>query len=55
VFEIFYRISKNSVGSGLGLYIVKESIEKLSGRIELISEIGIGSEFKIYIPNSQVA
>ncbi len=55
VFEIFYRISKSSVGSGLGLYIVKESIEKLSGRIELISEIGIGSEFKIYIPNSQVA
>lgn len=55
IFEIFYRVSKNSVGSGLGLYIVKESIEKLNGRIEISSEIGIGSEFKIYIPNSPLA
>jgi len=51
IFGMFYRVSKKSTGSGLGLYIVKETIEKLEGSIALKSEIGKGSEFNIYIPN----
>lgn len=51
VFEMFYRGSEQSTGSGLGLYLVKETIERLSGRISLETEIGHGSIFHIEIPN----
>jgi len=51
VFNMFYRVSSNSIGSGLGLYIVKEAVEKLHGRIELRSEPGKGCEFSIHLPN----
>ncbi|HNQ12852.1 MAG TPA: PAS domain-containing sensor histidine kinase, partial [Bacteroidia bacterium] len=50
IFDMFFRVSENSVGSGLGLYIVKEAITKLSGEIYIESEPGIGSAFKIKIP-----
>ena len=49
---MFYRVSEASVGSGLGLYIVKEAVEKLHGEIELESAPGTGSIFKIRIPNN---
>jgi signal transduction histidine kinase len=51
VFNMFYRVSTNSIGSGLGLYIVKETVDKLQGAIELRSEPGKGSEFSIHLPN----
>lgn len=52
IFDIFYRVSGNSIGSGLGLYIVKETVTKLHGNIKLVSSLGEGSEFIIHIPNS---
>ena len=51
IFEMFYRASENSKGSGLGLYIVKETIEKLGGSIQLESVYGKGSEFTITLPH----
>ncbi|HZG01667.1 MAG TPA: HAMP domain-containing sensor histidine kinase, partial [Chitinophagales bacterium] len=51
VFDMFYRVSQNSVGSGLGLYIVKETVEKLQGKIDLKSEPGTGTAFTIVLPN----
>lgn len=51
IFEIFYRVSKVSKGSGLGLYILKETVEKLGGTIQLHSELTQGSEFIISLPN----
>ena len=51
VFNMFYRVSNKSIGSGLGLYIVKEAVEKLNGTIELRSEMGTGTEFSIHLPN----
>lgn len=50
IFDMFYRVSEKSVGSGLGLYIVKESINKLNGKIELTSKVGEGSSFTIRLP-----
>ncbi|MBA3828655.1 MAG: PAS domain-containing protein [Taibaiella sp.] len=50
VFEMFSRVSKKSIGSGLGLYIVKETIMKLKGSIELRSGLGNGAEFHIFLP-----
>lgn len=51
IFEMFYRATDKTIGSGLGLYIVKEVIEKLQGRLEVDSEIGKGTTFTIIIPN----
>ena len=51
IFEMFYRASENSKGSGLGLYIVKEMVEKLNGNIKVSSVYGEGSQFIIDLPD----
>ena len=51
IFDMFYRASANGVGSGLGLYIVKEAVEKIGGTIVVYSEHGKGTEFVVEIPN----
>ncbi len=51
IFEMFFRGNQTSKGSGLGLFIVKRSIEKLGGKIKLASVEGKGSTFTIYIPS----
>jgi len=50
IFEMFYRGTTNSTGSGLGLFIAKEAAEKLKGKIEFTSTYGVGSEFTITLP-----
>jgi len=50
IFEMFYRASENSEGSGLGLYIVKETLDKLSGSISVRSAEGAGAEFTVTLP-----
>ncbi len=50
VFEMFYRASESSDGSGLGLYIAREMAEALKGTLSLESEKGKGSKFTITIP-----
>jgi len=49
VFEMFFRAS-NSPGSGLGLFIVKETVEKMNGKIMLSSREGEGACFRIDLP-----
>ncbi len=51
IFDMFYRGTANSTGSGLGLYIVKETLEKMSGKIRVTSQKNKGSVFSIDIPN----
>ncbi len=51
VFEMFYRAHERSEGTGLGLYIVKETLEKINGSIELVGSSGDGCEFVLTIPN----
>ncbi len=51
IFEMFYRGTSTSVGTGLGLYITKEIINKLNGTISLTSEFGIGTVVTINLPN----
>lgn len=54
IFDRFYRVDKSrsrtSGGSGLGLAIVKAIAEKLSGRVEVQSQLGKGSSFSVYLP-----
>jgi PAS domain S-box-containing protein len=51
IFEMFFRASRSGKGSGIGLYIVKEAIEKLKGRISASSILGEGTEFVVTIPH----
>ena len=51
IFDMFYRATTDSTGSGLGLYIVKGILEKIDARIELESVLGIGTTFTIFFPN----
>jgi signal transduction histidine kinase len=55
IYEMFYRGNEQSKGSGLGLYIVKETLMKLSGSIHLESTLGAGSTFTIKLPKQQAA
>lgn len=51
IFGLFYRGSERSVGSGVGLYIVHEIVNKMNGSIVVRSVPGKGSEFEIMLPN----
>jgi signal transduction histidine kinase len=51
IFNMFFRATEFGQGSGIGLYIVKEAVEKINGMIDVSSEEGNGTRFKIIIPN----
>lgn len=51
IFDMFYRASDNSKGSGLGLYIVKEIITRMGGTISVVSQPMQGTTFTISLPN----
>ncbi len=53
VFNAFYRASKDSTGSGLGLSIVKAIIEAHGGKIWAESSIGKGSTFNVILPKKK--
>ena len=49
IFNMFYRASTQSEGSGLGLYIVKESVQKLGGSIKVNSKPQKGTRFILVV------
>jgi signal transduction histidine kinase len=54
IFERFHQTdaaaTRRSEGAGLGLYITKQLVEAMGGSIELRSELGVGSTFRISLP-----
>ena len=54
IFGMFFRATERSEGAGLGLYIVRETVDKLQGTIQVESTNGEGTSFKITIPNMKV-
>lgn len=50
LFAPFTRLNERSTGHGLGLSIVKRIIEKLGGRVGVVSEVGQGSKFTFSLP-----
>lgn len=51
IFEMFFRATEQSDGSGIGLYIVKNAVEKLGGQITVASKHREGTRFNIVLPN----
>ncbi|HEU5148674.1 MAG TPA: PAS domain-containing sensor histidine kinase [Chryseosolibacter sp.] len=51
IFEMFYRATEQGDGSGIGLYIVKNAVEKLGGEIRVASRPREGTRFHILLPN----
>jgi signal transduction histidine kinase len=54
IFEKFYRLdpqqTKGVGGSGLGLYICRELVERMDGRLTVESQVGSGSRFRVELP-----
>lgn len=53
VFDMFYRGTDRTSGSGIGLYLVKQTVEKMKGTIGLTSELGKYTHFEVTLPNSK--
>lgn len=51
IFEMFYRATEQAEGSGIGLYIVRNAVEKLGGQIRVASKPNEGTRFHIILPN----
>lgn len=51
IFKMFHRATNNNPGSGVGLYITKDAVNRIGGSIEVSSILGEGSTFKISFPN----
>ncbi len=51
IFDMFYRANYQKKGSGLGLYLVRETVEKLQGSIRITSEYEKGTTFTLTLPN----
>ncbi|OQY25801.1 MAG: hypothetical protein B6I34_01530 [Anaerolineaceae bacterium 4572_32.1] len=50
LFEAYFTTRSSEQGTGLGLYVCKNIIEKHKGHIEVESEVGHGSTFHVYLP-----
>ncbi|WP_158856038.1 PAS domain-containing sensor histidine kinase [Lunatibacter salilacus] len=50
VFGMYKRFHSNIDGRGLGLFIMKTQIEAMNGKIEVESEVGVSTTFKLYFP-----
>ena len=54
IFDPFFTTKKNGQGTGLGLYITKNIIEDMGGRIAVESEPGRGTTFRIVLPDASM-
>ena len=51
IFNMFFRATELSEGSGIGLYIVRQAIEKLGGKVQVRSTLDQGATFIVKLPN----
>lgn len=51
IFDMFFTHGDKRIGSGIGLYIAKQAVQKLGGNISVSSELNKGTRFTFEIPN----
>ena len=51
IFEPFFSTKAPGEGTGLGLFVTREIVEKLGGTVEVMSRIGQDTRFTVYIPD----
>ncbi len=54
IFEMFYVTNASNKGTGLGLYITQETVQKMKGEITVDSQLGVGTTFSIVLPNKSI-
>lgn len=47
---LFKRVTNDGSGSGIGMYIINKLLENYGGKLEIESEVGVGSTFQIILP-----
>jgi signal transduction histidine kinase/tetratricopeptide (TPR) repeat protein len=50
IFGLYQRMHTHTEGKGLGLYMTKAQVEAMQGRIEVSSEVDIGTQFRVFLP-----
>jgi PAS domain S-box-containing protein len=50
VFDRFFRATTKASGSGLGLFLLRQAVQKFKGRVSLHSAEGQGTTFSVFIP-----
>ena len=53
IFDMYFRGSEKHRGNGLGLYVVKKALEKISGKVVIDSKPGIQTTFQVIIPSAK--
>jgi PAS domain S-box-containing protein len=51
VFDLFFRASVQASGTGLGLYITHNAVQKLGGELSVESTLGVGTAFTLVVPS----
>lgn len=51
IFDMFFRANTKSKGSGLGLFIFMETLNKLKGSVSVESKLSVGTTFQVQVPN----
>lgn len=53
IFDRFYQVNNDYVGTGIGLSLVKRLVDLHHGKIEVSSKPGEGSRFTVYFPQNE--
>ncbi len=51
IFEPFFSTKSPGEGTGLGLFVTREIVDKFGGTVEVVSRMGHGTQFTVQIPN----
>ena len=49
LFHLFRRFHDHTEGTGVGLYLVNRIVQSNGGRVEVESEVGVGTTFRLYL------